>query len=253
MKSKIGIVSFAQTASEFRKKNNSRRIESLKQISEYARDNHVTHILFPGDTIINSRQSSALRNKYLQLMLRLFSSQSIIFELKPYGVYSIQRGRIIGKPIKQILVTRRASKDSYYELWKDTFVLNHRIRKLGGISFLLWICGEINILHNSQSCGNRVAGLRYVFDRNTSVHQLKYDVFFNPTHNMLTNLYDKYKERLKYMSRPSRTAIITLNVDAKQKQRTGSLLVFRKGKELLTKKMKRPWYGKHWVMEIIDV
>lgn len=253
MKKRMGIVSFAQAASEFRKHNNSRRISSLKEISEYATTDRVTHILFPGDTIINKRQDAALRKKYIQLMLRLFPRQSIIFEIKPYGVYAIQRATTIGKPIRQILVTSRASKDCYFELWQDTFIHNNRIRELGGIRFLIWVCGEINILRNSQLNRNKVTGLRYAFDKKYSVHKLNYDVFVNPTHNMLTNLYNKYKERLKYMSRQSRTAIINLNVDVSQKQRTGSLMVFRNGKELINKNEKKEWYGKYWVMEIIDV
>ncbi len=257
---KIGIVSFANYPDEFVNNINKRRMEALNEISEYANEKKITHILFPGATLFYKTRDEKLAKKHLNQLKRIFHNQSIIAELdceikpntEPFGVYAIQKGKIVKKPICQLFVKSHDNKNLYEKLWKETFELKNRIIILDGIKFLIWVCGEINILKNIQSQNNIVRGFRYTFDKINSIKKLKFDVFFNPTHGMLTNLYNKYKERLKFMSRYNRYAIICLNVLSHQVQRSGSILVFKNKKEILHKNNKIKWSGEKWVIEIIE-
>lgn len=254
---KLGIVAFANS-----KRNINRdHIELFPSIAKYASENKVTHILFSGSTLFHSfKDSNALKNQ-IRNLVKIFKDQSIIFEAKlkgelqnmtpPYGIYAIEEGKIKNNTICQIFWSSKSSVDDFKALWRETFINKNRIIKLDGIRFLVWVCGEINFLLNVQSNNNIVKGFRHNFDTDSSISKLNYDVFFNPTHNPLKGLYGKYKERLKYMSKMKRYAIISLNVAKTQSHRTGAIFVFHNGKEALTTKSKLDWEGRDWVMEII--
>lgn len=257
---KIGIVAFSNYPSDFRNNDNRRRFISLREIAVKAEEDKVSHILFPGSTLYYKTKDDTLARKHLSKIISLFKDRSIIFEMDlgnktnnvPYGVYSIEKGKIVKDPICQLFAHSYDSKEYYEKLWEETFIHHNRIIRLDGITFLIWVCGEINILKNIQSKNNIVRGMRYDFTPHNTIHKLPYDVFFNPTHGMLTNLYNKYRERLKYMSKSNRYGFISLNVDNTQVQRTGAILAFHNSREILKKNQKKLWSGDNWVMEVID-
>lgn len=257
---KIGIVAFTDYPNDFKSNKNLNRLKSLHEISEYANANKVTHVLFPGSTLYYKNKDNLLAKKHLQVISKLFINQSIILELnselkadsKLFGLYCIEKGIVINQPIIQLFASSSDDENLYSQLWHQTFNTKERIVTLDGITFLIWVCGEMNFLKNIQSENNLVKGFRYKYKNNNSLRNLKYDVFFNPTHNMLTNLYNKYKERLKFMSKSSRYAIISLNVKSSQIQRNGAILAFHKQKEILTSSSKKKWFGDAWVMETLD-
>jgi hypothetical protein len=221
-------------------------LSSLKEIAKYARNNHVTHILFPG--LDDSSNIS------VEVIQRLYSDLSVIIELfykKKQQLFAIEKGKILNKPIQQKIIKSTDNIELYQNLYEDTFKEKSRIIKVGGINFLIWICGEINMLKNKQAENNRVEGLRYTHC-DEDIHDLNYDVFFNPTHTTLKTLNDKYKKRLKYLSFGNRYAILCLNVPPTQKQRNGAIFVFKNRKELIEIKDKKKWEKSKWVMEIIE-
>ncbi len=254
---KIGIVAFTDYDWDFLTDSNKDRLQSLAEIADYSNENNITHIVFPGSTLFYTKRNINLAKKHIEVLKKLFKNQCIIAELNcntkpnisPFGVYAIEKGEIVNSPISQILVTSSEDYELYKKLWNEIFNTRNRILNLGGIRFLIMICGEINLLKNNQAQNNKVFGLRYDFGHKKSINDLDYDIFVNPTHHMLTNLYNKYKERLKYLTKNGKYGVISLNVSESQIQRNGAIMLFKNKKEILNKENKKRWHGEPWVME----
>ena len=77
---------------------------------------------------------------------------------------------------------------------------------------------------------------------------------FNPTHQPLTALFVKYKNRLKYMSERKfdRLALLNYNVPQKQVQKTGAFIAYKNGCEIQRAKGKKECWSNDWAMRVVE-
>lgn len=258
---KIGLVSFQNSWNTI---NNETRWKQFSQIRKFATDNKITYLLFSGSTLYDKkRRSDKIVESDVKAFGEYFKKFSVIFEINngcnlenkkaPYGLYAFETGKKKLGPICQLFATSDAPKELYEKLWQQ-ITSKKRLVNLNRKKFLILICGEMNILHNSQRNNNKVDGLRYQFGCR-SIRNIEYDILFNPTHTPLKALYGKYKNRLKYMSerRTGRMALLNFNVPRKQKQRKSTFIAYRDGKEIFRENGENEdWAGK-WAMRIINV
>jgi len=259
---KIGLVSFEyeNSCNEF---DNEARWPLFKQIQEIAEKNKISYLFFSGSTLCDQkRRNFALVRQDVRRFAKLFRDFSIIFEMNcnfeleneksPYGLYAFEKGSQKMGPIIQLFSNNKDPKCMYEELWCQ-IQSNKRLVRLNNKKILVLICGEINILHNSQKNNNRVDGLRYDF-KGGSIRSVKYDIMFNPTHQPLTALFGKYKNRLKYMSERkfNRLALLNYNVPKSQTQRTGAFIAYKNGYEIQRAKGEKDRWSNGWAMRIIE-
>lgn len=259
---KIGLVSFEykNSCNVF---DNEARWPLFKQIQKIAETNKISYLFFSGSTLCDrKRRNFALVRRNVRRFAKLFEDFSIIFEVSynfelgnqksPYGLYAFEKGIQKMGPIIQLFSSSKDPKYKYEELW-DQIQSNKRLVRLNNKKILVLICGEINILHNSQKNNNRVDGLRYGF-KGGSIRSVKYDIMFNPTHQPLTTLFGKYKNRLKYMSERKfdRLALLNYNVHKDQTQRTGAFIAYKNGCEIQRVKGEKECWFNGWAMRVID-
>lgn len=257
---KIGLISFQNSWNTI---NNETRWRLFKQIRKYAKDNRVSFLLFSGSTLFDKvkRDDKAVLHDIGRLG-NFFKDFSIIFEINrncmlehkcpPYGLYAFEKGVQKGGPICQLFAKSKDDKKKYFELWNQIQCENRTVC-LDKKFFLILICGEMNILHNSQNNGNKVDGLRYALD-GECIRNVNYDILFNPTHRPLRGLYGKYKYRLKYMSggKRGRMAMLNFNVPKGQNKRTAAFIAYKNSHEILRGENEVEDWSKGWAMRIID-
>lgn len=263
---KIGLVSFEDKGVEvngvkYLCVDNKKRWRLFNEIRDYAKRQHITHLLFSGSTLCDGKKrDSRTVSGCVRRIGQIFKEFHVVFEVNkngnkasPYGLYAYQKGKKVAGPIVQMLWSSDADADLYNKLWNE-IESGCRIITLGGCNIMFLICGELNILHNQQSNKNKVDDLRKPL-QGRKIRILDYDVLFNPTHTPLTCLYGKYKCRLEYMSKgkENRLALLNFNVPDNQNRRTAAFMAYRNGKEVKRKKELQEDWSNGWAMRIIDV
>lgn len=286
---KIGIVSFCYEAKEFNKnipstanyrkkkwdkiptsqysKFNNRRIKEISEIAQHAKHSKITHLLFPGNTLLVNKRSYDCdifeeQVKKLSDILRKFS---FIMEV-PYrddsypqdnppietGIFCFEKGNEVGERIQQLFYTSDDPEFYYKRLWAETN-WGHRIKELQGLKFLIWICGEINFLKSRDKLNFKIEP-RYSFNNNDKgkLKKLNYDVFFNPAHTPMGEA-NKVQKKLAYLSKSERLGIHTTNVPTFATSAKSAIYCFANGKQH-EYKQKNNWHQENsWIMETIAV
>jgi hypothetical protein len=290
---KLGVVSFKYEAKEFDKqlkatakykkeswsdidsyarRFNSRRLAEMKEIKDHAEKNEVTHLLFPGKTLAITYRiwDDCSIDQILKEIAKLFQNSSLILEAmysdskKPQenppvdtGIVSFEKGKEVGERVQQIFATSNG-QPAYYKkiLYKRFWAENlwgHRIRKIDGITFLIWVCGEINFL-KSPNHGRQKPVPQVNFDDNIQkqLESMPFDVFFNPAHTPMGEIHI-VKHKLKYLSKLGKVAIHTTNLPKFQKGTDSSMYCYINGKEFnYSEKSKWP-HETSWVMETVKI
>lgn len=286
---KIGIVSFCYEAKEFKKnipstanyrKNrwaeipvseysrfNHRRIKEISEIALHAKYVNITHLLFPGNTLLVNKRSydRELFEKQVDKLSNILSKFSFIMEASyrddsyaqgsppiETGIFCFDKGYEIGERIQQLFFTSKDHEFYYKRLWAET-KRGHRIIELQGIKFLIWVCGEINFLKCIDKLNFRPAP-RYSFknDVKKKLKKLDYDVFFNPAHTPMDEAH-KVQKKLAYLSKSEKFAIQTTNIPAFATSTKSAIYCYANGKPH-TYKQKNKWPQKNsWIMETLEV
>ena len=288
---KLGVVSFKYEAKEFDKqlkatakykkerwsdidsyarRFNSRRLAEMKEIKEHAGNKGVTHLLFPGKTLAITHRiwDDGSIEQSIKEIGKLFQNSSLIMEAMysdsenmqinapvDTGVVCFEKGNEVGERVQQVFATSNGQPANYKKILYKRFwaenLWGQRIRQIGGIRFLIWVCGEINFL-KSPNHGKQKPVPQVNFDDNIQkqLESLPFDVFFNPAHTPMGESHI-VRHKLKYLSKLGKAAIHTTNLPKFQQSTESSLYCYVKGNEFnYGEKSKWP-QDKSWIMETV--
>jgi hypothetical protein len=181
---------------------------------------------------------------------------------EPFGVVAVPNGRLRTRPVHQRFATSyqvRRDGPPYSEVLAE-IRSGERTIDVGGLRFLILVCGEINILRNiqaDQAEPNRVV-LRHERGRQPprEITGLDYDILFNPAHEVFSPpLLGKMFKRWACLSRrrtPERGRLVihTANVGPESARRA-AIYGFRNGALQPCLRVTGDWRG-GWVLEVID-
>ena len=269
---KIGVISFRYETKQNAKEYNKRRLKELSEIKETSESQGITHLVLPGKTFHVSKHywGNDFFSKDLKKIKYMFKNMSIILEAMylnnsnqpeyppvDTGIILIEKGKEVSNRIQQLFASSTIKPRSYMEILYKRFwaenIWEHRLVKLDGINFLIWVCGEINFLENKHNPKNKIVP-RFIStsEFNKELKRFDFDILFNPAHTPMGEL-GKVKNKLKYMSKKGKFAIHTTNIPSSQKSTKNAIFVFKNGREICYKN-KLVWdRDKSWTMETIDI
>ena len=206
-------------------------ITKLKLVKQIYNASKADLVLFPGHSIENTlhlnKLASSLKNKY---------GSTAFIELHHIGACNMTNWSF--KIENNVLINCKTNQQFTYstEIERNPFLaenlLQHintsRLHEVKGKLVCLLICGEINILKNIQTSGNRVEVRTKEYKRNFNDVFQKADVIFNPLHTPMRN-QGKMKKRREYLSSKSKSYFSTANLPVDS---TESELQFSKSKSL---------------------
>jgi hypothetical protein len=258
---------WAQIPNKFHKKFNDRRLKALKEIEKYAAKNKVTHLVFPGDTLLinNYNYENALFEDYLLSIAKLFKKYSLILETSyrdkkspqhsppvDTGIVCFEKGCEVGERIQQLFATSNGHKFFYKRLWAET-KWGHRIKKLDGLNFLIWVCGEINFMRCKEANNFKVAP-KFEFEKNMMkiLKNMEFNVFFNPVHTPMGRTH-LIKNKLKFFSSSDRIAIQTTNTPSFRSITKRAMYCFKNNREISYENENKLLENRNWLMGIIKI
>ena len=266
---RIALVSFELSSGSSIGSRAQRRTQLL-EIIQAARKQQATHVLFPGWTLVYTPAehsggepqrdldwlSANGRGLSIMAELTIHHAQGPEFQSPPedLGFVSLENGRILDHRIRQVFAQSdhvKKRNELYSQLADDIFA-GRRTVTLGGITFLVLVCGESNFLKNLQSQHNSIR-LRHEVPGQTlpGLRAIDYQVAFNPAHTELGNLGKMYR-RWEWLSQPKRICMFTTNV-MPESSGVKAMYCFKNGNQQeLPAKMSWP-DGKSWIMEIVEV
>ena len=286
---KIGVVSFRYEAIEFKENlrktknylNNSwsriptseysefnrRRIKEISEIAMYAKESAITHLVFPGNTLLVNRKnySNDSFEEQIDVLAQILKDFAFIIEVSyrdeknkqfsppiDTGILCFNKGKEIGERIQQLFAESGEDEFYYKRLWAETN-WGHRIKELQGIKFLIWVCGEINFLKCNEKL-NYKPEPRYNFknNANTPLKKIDYDVFFNPAHTPMSRVRI-VQNKLEYLSKPKKIAIHTTNAPSFQKSTKRALYCYKDGKSILYQQKDNWPKNKSWIIETVGI
>ena len=176
-------------------------------------------ILFAGHTLLYSKSiaelSKLIRNKRSYAFIETRESDEEFNH-----PYLVAKGKIVDLKTHQFFVySSEIKKDITLGLKYLDELETKRIVKIGSRHCLLVQCGEINILKNHQTEGNRAS---FRFDDDSEMRSRfekilsSVDIVLNPMHSLMGN-QGKLARRRELFSRDGRLYFSTCNADAKHK------------------------------------
>ena len=183
--------------------------ERLKNTLEILNNSKSDFILFSGHTIgfVNDIESlrNGIKNKKTQA---LFELQEINSDKIGNCLYLIKNGTVLNLFTNQLFAT---SQEINYNYELGSRLINElelkRKFKVNGLNFLVLQCGELNILKNLQSQGNKVQ-FRLIEDSElTNAFEdliQNSDIILNPIHSPMGN-QGKMKKRREFLTDNNRS------------------------------------------------
>jgi hypothetical protein len=257
------------------------RRKAITQILDEARANDATHVLFPGWTLSSRLPKTAdPLEKDIQWLAKEASDLCVVAELqairlkgethekggkptKSGGAAPAQYRRFVfidhGKPlcdqIQQHVVRSNDAISCYEKVW-DQILSDQRIVSLGGLSFLVFVCGENNLLANKQNQGNRVTARHksstWTLD---AIQSLPHNIVINPAHTEFGN-QGKMHKRWKWLSQrgkrsQNRHCVTTTNIVGSSPGGR-AMYAFRNGEKQHLSGWQKAKRGP-WVIDFVDV
>ncbi|QPJ62382.1 MAG: hypothetical protein G3M70_11085 [Candidatus Nitronauta litoralis] len=188
-----------------------------------------THALFPGWTFVYGENENVSQLKEDLRKIQKLSKAleiSIIGEFTilpnrknveftpapaPYGIYAFEKGKIINTEIRQQFATSPQAggnpkyggrpSEAYKKVVGDIFS-KKRIITIGGLNFLILVCGETNILYNSKDMKQPRFRFNLEIGLEKKLRSLPHHIVFNPGHTEFSNFtLGLFKKRWRFLSK----------------------------------------------------
>jgi hypothetical protein len=173
------------------------------------------------------------------------------------GVIAIERGQVLPARIRQWFAQSGAVKDrnDLYAALADEVFGGARSLTLGGVRFLILVCGENNFLTNLGR--DLTIQLRHEAPGQTlaDLHAIDYQVAFNPAHTEMGN-DGKMHQRWRWLSRPhaanaERRCLFVTNIE-EGGSRARSMYACR-NEQPVELDAKQDWPEEQpWIMDVVE-
>ncbi len=205
------------------------RHELIERILSDANKAGCTHALFPGWMFVYDENENITQLKKeirkIQKLSKTFGI-SVIGEFTtinhrknvdfkpaqpPYGIYAFERGKAIPTGIRQQFATSPQAggnpkaggkpSEAYKKVVSD-ILSKKRIIKIDGLSFLILVCGETNILYNPKNMKQPKFRFSLEKDIEKKLRSLPHHIVFNPGHTEFSNFtLGLFKKRWRFLSK----------------------------------------------------